>query len=46
MAWLTLGESFTWLKIAGALVTMTSVAWAQFGGSGPPPREAAQPDAG
>jgi drug/metabolite transporter (DMT)-like permease len=46
MAWLTLGESFTWLKIAGALVTMTGVAWAQFGGSGPPPREAAQPDAG
>jgi drug/metabolite transporter (DMT)-like permease len=44
MAWLTLGETFTWLKIAGAAITMTGVAWAQFGGR-PPPREAAQPDA-
>ena len=43
MAWLTLGESFTWLKIAGAIVTMAGVAWAQFGGR-PPPREAGQPD--
>ncbi len=43
MAWLTLGEQFTWLKIAGAGVTMAGVAWAQFG-AGPPPREAAQPD--
>jgi drug/metabolite transporter (DMT)-like permease len=43
VAWLTLGESFTWLKIGGALVTMAGVAYAQFG-SGPPPREAAQPD--
>jgi drug/metabolite transporter (DMT)-like permease len=43
MAWLTLGETFTWLKITGAAVTMAGVAWAQFGG-GPPPREAAQPD--
>jgi drug/metabolite transporter (DMT)-like permease len=46
MAWLTLGESFTWLKIAGAAVTMTGVAWAQFGGGRPPPKEAGQPDAG
>jgi drug/metabolite transporter (DMT)-like permease len=46
MAWLTLGESFTWLKIAGAGVTMAGVAWAQFGGGRPPPREAGQPDAG
>jgi drug/metabolite transporter (DMT)-like permease len=45
MAWLTLGETFTWLKIAGAAVTMGGVAWAQFG-AGAPPREAAQPDAG
>jgi drug/metabolite transporter (DMT)-like permease len=45
MAWLTLGETFTWLKIAGAAVTMAGVAWAQFG-SGPPPKEAGQPDAG
>jgi len=44
MAWLTLGETFTWLKIAGAAITMGGVAWAQFGGR-PPPREAAQPDA-
>jgi drug/metabolite transporter (DMT)-like permease len=43
MAWLTLGETFTWLKILGAAITMAGVAWAQFGG-GPPPREAGQPD--
>jgi drug/metabolite transporter (DMT)-like permease len=43
MAWLTLGETFTWLKIGGAVVTMAGVAWAQFGG-GPPPKEAAQAD--
>jgi drug/metabolite transporter (DMT)-like permease len=43
MAWLTLGETFTWQKIAGAAVTMAGVAWAQFG-AGPPPREAAQAD--
>jgi drug/metabolite transporter (DMT)-like permease len=46
VAWLTLGETFTWLKIAGAAVTMAGVAWAQFGGGHPPPREAAQPDPG
>jgi len=44
VAWLTLGEVFTWLKIAGAAVTMTGVAWAQFGG-GSPPKATAQPDA-
>ena len=33
MAWLTLGETFTWLKILGAVVTMAGVAWAQFGGT-------------
>jgi drug/metabolite transporter (DMT)-like permease len=43
VAWLTLGEAFTWLKIAGAIVTMAGVAYAQFG-AGPPPKEAAQPD--
>ena len=43
VAWLTLGETFTWLKIAGAVLTMAGVAWAQFGG-GPPPKETAQPD--
>jgi drug/metabolite transporter (DMT)-like permease len=43
MAWLTLGETFTWAKLLGAAITMAGVAWAQFGG-GPPPREAAQAD--
>ena len=46
VAWLTLGEQFTWLKIAGAAITMAGIAWAQFGGGRPPPREAAQPDSG
>ena len=45
VAWLTLGEVFTWLKILGAAITMGGVAWAQFGG-GPPRKEAGQPDAG
>jgi drug/metabolite transporter (DMT)-like permease len=45
VAWLTLGETFTWLKILGAAITMTGVAWAQFGGGRPPPKEAGQPDA-
>jgi drug/metabolite transporter (DMT)-like permease len=43
-AWLTLGEVFTWLKLAGAGVTMGGVAWAQFGGGHPPPPATAQPD--
>jgi len=43
MAWLALGETFTWLKLTGAAITMGGVAWAQFGG-GPPPKEAGQPD--
>ncbi len=46
VAWITLGETFTWLKIAGAAMTMAGVAWAQFGGGHPPPREAGQPDSG
>jgi drug/metabolite transporter (DMT)-like permease len=46
VAWLTLGESFSPLKIAGAAVAMAGIAWAQFGGSRPPPRETAQPDSG
>jgi drug/metabolite transporter (DMT)-like permease len=45
VAWLTLGETFTWLKLLGAAITMAGVAWAQFAG-GPPPKEAGQPDAG
>jgi drug/metabolite transporter (DMT)-like permease len=44
IAWLTLGESFTWLKIAGAVITMAGVAWAQFGGGASPRKETAQPD--
>jgi drug/metabolite transporter (DMT)-like permease len=44
VAWLTLGESFTWLKVFGAALTMAGVAWAQFGG-GAPAKAAAQPDA-
>jgi len=46
VAWLTLGEQFTWLKIVGAGVTMAGIAWAQFGSGRPPPREAAQVDSG
>lgn len=41
VAWLTLGEQFTWLKIAGSAVAMAGVAWAQFSAGRPPP---AQPD--
>ena len=44
MAWLTLGETFTWAKILGAAVTMAGVAWAQFGGGHPPPKETGQAD--
>ena len=44
VAWLTLGEVFTWLKLTAAAVTMAGVAWAQFGGGRPPSKEAAQPD--
>lgn len=31
VAWITLGETFTLLKIAGAVITMAGVAWVQFG---------------
>ena len=31
VAWLTLGEAFTWLKLAGAAITMAGVAYAQLG---------------
>jgi drug/metabolite transporter (DMT)-like permease len=46
VAWLTLGEQFTAVKITGAAVTMAGVAWAQFGGGHAPPRETTQPDSG
>lgn len=29
VAWWTLGETFTWLKVAGAAVAMAGIAWAQ-----------------
>ena len=45
VAWLTIGETFTALKILGAAVTLAGVAWAQFS-AGTPPKAAAQPDAG
>lgn len=41
VAWLTLGETFTWLKIAAAATVMAGVAWAQFGA-----RAVTQPDPG
>ncbi len=41
VAWLTLGETFTWLKIAGAAVAMAGIAWAQSGAPAKTP-----PDAG
>jgi drug/metabolite transporter (DMT)-like permease len=44
VAWLSLGEKFTALKLAGAAITMAGVAWAQFGGGHAPPRETTQPD--
>jgi len=31
VAWLTLGEVFTWRKIAGAVTAMAGIAWAQSG---------------
>lgn len=45
VAWLTLGEKFTGLKLAGAAITLGGVAWAQYS-AGPPPKAAAQPDSG
>jgi drug/metabolite transporter (DMT)-like permease len=32
VAWLTLDEHFTWLKIGAAVIAIAGVAWAQFGG--------------
>jgi drug/metabolite transporter (DMT)-like permease len=45
VAWLTLGERFTGLKILGAAVAMAGIAWAQLGASAPA-RKVQQPDAG
>lgn len=41
VAWLTLGETFTWLKIVGAIAAMAGIAWAQSGAPSKTP-----PDAG
>ena len=41
VAWLTLGEVFTGLKIAGAVTAMAGIAWAQSGAKSPSP-----PDSG
>jgi drug/metabolite transporter (DMT)-like permease len=41
VAWLTLGESFTWLKLVAAAVIMAGVAWAQLAAKAP-----TQPDPG
>ena len=45
VSWLTLGEQFTWVKIGGALVVMSGVAYAQFAGRSVVPVEK-QVDAG
>jgi len=41
VAWLTLGETFTWLKIAGAAAAMAGIAWAQLGAQSTTPPDAA-----
>jgi drug/metabolite transporter (DMT)-like permease len=46
VAWLTLGEQFTLVKIAGAVITLAGVAWAQYGSGHAPRREEVQVDAG
>jgi drug/metabolite transporter (DMT)-like permease len=39
-AWATIGETFTWLKVAGAVVAMAGIAWAQLGSKSPTPPDA------
>jgi drug/metabolite transporter (DMT)-like permease len=34
IAWLAVGESYTWIKLGGAAVTLAGVALAQFGRRG------------
>ena len=41
VAWLTLGEVFTGLKIAGAVTAMAGIAWAQLGAHNPTPPDSA-----
>jgi drug/metabolite transporter (DMT)-like permease len=41
VAWLTLGETFTGLKVAGAVIALTGIAWAQLGAKNATPPDAA-----
>ena len=41
VAWLTVGETFTWLKLAGAALALAGIAWAQLGTKSPSPPDAA-----
>lgn len=41
VAWITLGEQFTWLKTGAAIVVMAGVAWAQYGARAPAPPDSA-----
>jgi drug/metabolite transporter (DMT)-like permease len=41
VAWLTLGETFTWLKVAGAAAAMGGIAWAQLGAHSASPPDSA-----
>jgi drug/metabolite transporter (DMT)-like permease len=41
VAWWTLGETFTWLKVAGAATAMAGIAWAQLGAKAATPPDAA-----
>jgi drug/metabolite transporter (DMT)-like permease len=41
VAWWTLGETFTWLKVAGAATAMAGIAWAQLGAKSATPPDAA-----
>lgn len=41
VAWLTLGETFTGLKILGAIVALAGIAWAQLGAKNATPPDAA-----
>jgi drug/metabolite transporter (DMT)-like permease len=41
VAWLTLGETFTGLKVAGAVIALAGIAWAQLGANAATPPDAA-----
>jgi drug/metabolite transporter (DMT)-like permease len=40
VAWLTLGETFTGLKVLGAIVALAGIAWAQSGAKAATPPDA------